>query len=170
MATRAFSWMTVVVGDPLYRPFSAWLQLDEKKSARGRSPWEQYHEFALKNVKAYPADYFSLARKAASRADNGAMIEDLGLMKKEAGEFDGAVSCLRQARTIYKGHGDLLRTALEQADTLVETGRKDEAFDLIKGLLQATPEGSAAVLLRKAADAIYPPPQTPAPSPSVSPR
>lgn len=170
MATRAFSWMTVVVGDPLYRPFLSWQRLNEKKSPRGRSDWEQYHDFALKNARADPVDYFNLARKTASRAENGAMIEDLGLMKKEAGEFDGALSCLRQARTIYKGHGDLLRAALEQADTLVDAGKKDEAFSFVKGLLRDTPEGPAAVLLQKVANDIYPPPPTPTSSPSISPR
>src|SRR5438874_4994630 len=28
MATRVLSWMSVMVGDPLYRPYAAWLQID----------------------------------------------------------------------------------------------------------------------------------------------
>ena len=170
MATRALSWTTVVVGDPLYRPFASWLQLDPKRSERSRNNWEQYRDFALKNTGADPVDYFNLARKAASRANNGSMIEDLGLIEKESGEFDDAISCLRQARTIYKGHGDLLRTALEQADTLREAGKTEEALSLIKGLLRDTPAGPAAVLLQKVADEIHPPAPTPTPSPTAVPR
>jgi uncharacterized protein (TIGR03790 family) len=30
MATQALSWMTVMVGDPLYRPYASWLQIDAK--------------------------------------------------------------------------------------------------------------------------------------------
>ena len=96
MATRALSWMTVVVGDPLYRPFASWLQLDPKRSERSRNNWEQYRDFALKNTGADPVDYFNLARKAASRANNGSMIEDLGLIEKESGEFDDARSARRE--------------------------------------------------------------------------
>jgi tetratricopeptide (TPR) repeat protein len=165
MATRALSWMTVVVGDPLYRPFISWTQLDDKRADRERNAWQQEHDFAVKNVGKDPAEYFTLARKAASLADNAPMLEDLGLTEKEAGEYDGAVSCLRQARTIYKGRGDLFRVALEQADTLVAAGKKDEAFRLIKSLQQTTSAGPAAVLLQKAADEIYPPPPTPTPLP-----
>ncbi len=169
MATRAVSWMTVVVGDPLYRPFASWQQLEDRRVDPSRNVWQQYHDFVAKNSGKDPADYFDLARKAASRANNAPMLEDLGLMEKEAGEFDGAVSCLRQARTVYKGHADLLRTGLEQADTLVDAGKKEDAFDLIKSLLKDTPAGPAAVLLQKRADEIHPPPPTPAPAPSVTP-
>ncbi|MEO6872337.1 MAG: TIGR03790 family protein [Chthoniobacterales bacterium] len=168
MATRALSWMTVVVGDPLYRPYLSWQQLDEKRSAHPRNPWEMYHDFALQNSGKDPADYFTLAREVASRADNGPMIEDLGLIEKESGEYDGAISCLRQARTIYKERGDLLRAALEQADTLIQAGRKDEALTLVRKLMRATPEGPARKLLQKVVDEIIPPTPTPTPSPSAA--
>lgn len=164
MATRALSWMTVVVGDPLYRPYASWLQLDAKRSSRNRNDWEMYHAFATKNARMEPVDYFTLARQTASRGDNGEMIEDLGLMEKESGDYDNALSCLREARTTYKGRGDLLRVALEQADTMIEAGKKDEALVLIRDLLVVTPEGPAAVLLHKVVDQIIPP-ATPLASP-----
>ncbi|MBA3832336.1 MAG: TIGR03790 family protein [Chthoniobacterales bacterium] len=123
MATRALSWMTVVVGDPLYRPYLSWLQFDTKRSGRSRNEWEMYHAFATKNAGMEPVDYSTLARETASRAENAPMIEDLGLMEKETGDYDSAVSCLRQAGTIYGGRGDQLRVALEQADALIEAGK-----------------------------------------------
>ena len=33
MSTRAVSWMSVMVGDPLYRPFASWNQIDLKQEA-----------------------------------------------------------------------------------------------------------------------------------------
>ncbi len=163
MATRALSWMTVVVGDPLYRPYASWLQLDAKRSGRSRNQWEMYHAFATKNAATEPGAYFTLAREAASRAENGPMIEDLGMMEKEAGDYDSAVSCLREARTIYKGRSDQLRVALEQVDALMEAGKQDDALVVINALLRVTPEGSAAVLLHEVVDQISPPSPKPTP-------
>lgn len=165
MATRALSWMTVVVGDPLYRPFGAWTDLSAKTSSHTRGPWEIAHAFALKNAGMEPVGYFKLARQTASRAANAPMLEDLGLVEKEAGDYDGAVSCLRQARTIYKGRGDLLRVALEQADTLLQAGKKDEALKLVRSLQSGNSEGASVALLQKIVDEIVPPPPTPTPPP-----
>ena len=91
------------------------------------------------------------------------MIEDLGLVEKETGDYDGAVSCLRAARATYKGGGDQLRAALEQADALIEAGKQDEALVLVNGLLRVTHGGPAAVLLHSVADQVIPP--SPSPSP-----
>ncbi len=172
MATRALSWMTVVVGDPLYRPFVSWSDLQAKTPPHKGNSWETAHAFATKNAGMEPVGYFHLARQAASRTENAPMLEDLGSREKEAGEDDAAGSCLRQARTIYKGRGDLIRSALEQAETLMAAGKKDAAFDLIKSLRRETPAGPAAVLLQKVADEIFPPPPTATrtPSPAASPR
>ena len=125
MATRALSWMSVVVGDPLYRPFGAWSDLSARSTTtHSRGPWEMAHAFAAKNAGMEPVGYFKLARQAASRADNAPMLEDLGLAERESGDYDGAISCLRQARTIYKGRGDLLRVALEQSEILLRAAKK----------------------------------------------
>src|SRR6185295_9208264 len=83
MATPVLSWMDVAVGDPLYRPFASWLQLDANRDSRKKNDWRMYHDFAVKNGSRPPADYITLARMAASRADNGPMIEDLGMIEKE---------------------------------------------------------------------------------------
>ena len=169
MATRALSWMTVVLGDPLYRPFGAWSDLSAKPTAHSRSAWEMAHAFASKNAGMEPVGYFKLARQAASRADNAPMLEDLGLTEKELGDYDGAISCLRQARTIYKGRGDLLRVALEQSDVLLQAGQKDEAVALLRSLQRASSDSSPAGILQKMVDEIIPPPPTPTPKPSPSP-
>jgi len=92
MSIRVLSWMGVAVGDPLYRPYASWLQLDAKRDNRKKSDWRLYHDFAVKNGQREPADYRTIARAAASSANNGPAIEDLGLMEKEEGHFTAAVS------------------------------------------------------------------------------
>src|SRR5205085_9973341 len=105
MATRALSWMSVAVGDPLYRPYGTWLQIDAKRDMK--SDWRMYHDFAVKNSGKESAEYVTIARQVASRAGNAPMIEDLGLIEKEAGHFDGAISCLQQARALHKKRDDI---------------------------------------------------------------
>ena len=124
MSTRVLSWMNVAVGDPLYRPFASWLQLDAKRDSRKKSDWRMYHEFAVKNSSQTAADYLTLARTAASRADNGPMIEDLGMIEKENGNYASAVGYFRQARSVYTKSEDNLRALLEQADAVLRSGDK----------------------------------------------
>src|SRR4029450_12276497 len=46
MSHRGLSWMSVVVGDPLYRPYASWSQLDSKKDvSKTASSWKMYHQF-----------------------------------------------------------------------------------------------------------------------------
>jgi tetratricopeptide (TPR) repeat protein len=163
MATRGLSWMTVVVGDPLYRPYASWFQIDLKKAAAPRNNWQMYHDFAPRNAREDLAKYLADGRRAGSRANNGPMIEDLGLMQKEAGDFSGAISYLQQARTIYKQRGDLLRVVLEQADALIQADRKKEALALVKSTMALVSDAPSTALLKKVADQLSPPTPTPAP-------
>jgi len=165
MATRVLSWMDVAVGDPLYRPFASWLQLDAKRDDRKKTDWRMYHDFAVKNSSRAPAEYLTLARSVASRANNGPMIEDLGMIEKENKNYASAVGYFRQARSLYTKPDDNLRALLEQADALLLSGDKDGALALIRGAVKLLPEGPAAALLRKIDQQINPPPQTPPPLP-----
>jgi hypothetical protein len=169
MATRALSWMTVVVGDPLYRPYLSWSQEGAEGGEKKRTAWEMYHQFALKNAKEDPKKYFTDARRAASRAENGPMIEDLGLMQAEAGDFEIAMSCLQQVRTIYEKRDDLLRVVLEQVDVLLQSDQKKKALALVHQTLRMVPDSSASALLRQIEQKLNPPKPKPLPTPSPSP-
>ena len=163
MSQRVVSWMNVAVGDPLYRPFGSWLQLDVKHEKPPKSDWRMAHEFALKN--AGRDDYLTAARKAAARANNGAMMEDLGLREKENGNLPSAISCLKQARTFYHAPDDIMRTVLEQAEALIESGNKPAAIALIRSVSRLAPDAPAVGLLRRLEDKINPPSPRPTPSP-----
>ncbi len=163
MAQRVVSWMTVAVGDPLYRPYAAWLQLEPGRTERGKGPWQMYHEFAVKNARQGSAESLSAACKAASRAENGPMLEDLGLMAKERGDFSAAESDLEQARSLYREPEDRLRTVLEEADMLLRAGKKKAALALVRKAARVAPEKR---LLRQLELQIDPPPPTPPPLPN----
>ncbi len=165
MSERVLSWMNVVVGDPLYRPYASWLQLEAKRDNRPKTTWQFYHDFAVKNAGRQKADYLAAARKAAVRAANGPMLEDLSLMEKESDDFASAANHLEQARSVYTRPEDILRTVLEQADALIKAKDKKAALALLRSVAQSVPDAPATALLRKMALELDPPPATPKPSP-----
>ena len=150
MSIRALSWMNVMVGDPLYRPYGSWLQIETSRdSAKGASGWKMYHDFAVKNVARPAAQYRMLARQVASRARNGTMIEDLGLMEASDGNFVGAASYFQQARTCYTKRDDILRVVLEEADAWIRQEKPKRALELVRSTLRFVSDAPAAPLLRK---------------------
>ena len=137
MSQRALSWMSVVVGDPLYRPYAAWLQLDSKHESRSTATnWKMYHDFALKNLDKPAPEYRKLAREAASRANNCAMLEDLGLMEAHDGNWSDATGYFQQIRACYTKRDDILRAVLEEANAWVKQENPKRALTVIRGALR----------------------------------
>jgi tetratricopeptide (TPR) repeat protein len=150
MSLRALSWMTVAVGDPLYRPYAGWLQFDlqgEKK--KGAADWEIYHEFAAKNSARPAAEFRALARQTAVRTHNGPMLEDIGLLEASDGNFSSAIGSFEQARTTYGSRDDILRVVMDEADALAKSNKAKRALDLVRNALRLAPNAPAAPLLRK---------------------
>lgn len=164
MATQALSWMTVMVGDPLYRPYASWLQLEARPAAaRSGSDWKMYHEFAVRNASRPPAEFRSLARQAASRAKNAPMIEDLGRMEARDGRWPVATSYFQQARAIYTKRDDILRVVLDEADGLARQQKRKRAVELLRSVLRIVSDGPTAALLKKTEQEISPPGAAPSP-------
>jgi uncharacterized protein (TIGR03790 family) len=150
MSVQALSWMSVMVGDPLYRPYAVWSQIDAPRdSAKGAGPWKMYHDFAMKNRSLPSPQYRLLARQAASRARNGPMLEDLGSMEASEGNFALATSYYQQARACYSKRDDILRVVLEEAGCLVKQDKRNRALDLVRSVLRIVSDAPAAPLLRK---------------------
>ena len=167
MSVQALSWMTVVVGDPLYRPYGAWLQIDAKReSARGVSDWKMYHDFALKNGSRPPADFRTAARETASRSRNGPMLEDLGLIEAGEGHYGFATAYFQQARGVYTKRADILRVVLEEADGWIKQNKPKRALELIRPVLKVVSDAPTAALFRKIeSDIRMPAAKSPAPKP-----
>ena len=168
MATPMLSWMNVAVGDPLYRPYANWLQMNPTPKNRKPDDWQMYHDFALRNARLKPEAYLTKARAAASRAGNAPMLEDLGLIQKEAGKLAAGMSCLREARSAYSEPADMLRTVLEEADILRGQGDKQAARDLLQKAESAATDSATADLLGRIEKELSPPTAAARPSPSPS--
>jgi uncharacterized protein (TIGR03790 family) len=165
MSHRGLSWMSVVVGDPLYRPYASWSQLDSKKDAsKTASSWKLYHQFAIKNADKSDAEYRTLARQAASRSANCPMLEDIGLMMAHDANWAEATSYFQQVRACYTKREDILRVVLEEANAWIKQENPKQALALIRNALRVVSESPTAELLRQMERELAPP--TPSPSPS----
>ena len=147
MSMRVLSWMSVMVGDPLYRPYASWLQIDSQRDS-GKNNWTMYHDFAVKNA-TLPSDTFrSAARQTAMRAHNAPMMEDLGLSEAADNHFAPAVNNFELARRYYTKRDDIVRVVLEEADTLMKLKKPRRALELVRKTLRIAPDAPAAPLLR----------------------
>ena len=164
-AVEALSWMSVMVGDPLYRPYVAWTELETSRDyGKGAGNWKMYHDFAIKYFANSSAQYRTLARQAASRAQNCQMIEDLGAMEDTEGNFAAAASYFDQARTCYGSRDDLLRVVLEESAALINQKKPKRAVDLIRSVLRVVSDAPAAPLLRNLEHSLTAPPPTASPA------
>ena len=149
MATPALSWMNVVVGDPLYRPYASWLQIDlQPESAKSASDWQMYHEFALKNAWRPAAEFHRLARKEALSGHNCPMLEDLGSIEARDGNFSAATNYFEQARTCYKNSDDIVRVVVEESDAWLKLDKPRRALELAHTTRANFPDTVAAPLLK----------------------
>ncbi len=149
MATPALSWMSVMVGDPLYRPYASRLQIDmQGQSAKNAGDWQMYHEFAVKNAARPAAEFRTLAEKAAVSAHNCPMLEDLGSIEARDGDLSAATNDFEQARTCYTKPDDIVRVVLEESDAWLKLNKPKRALDLVRATLRNSPDMSAAPLLK----------------------
>src|SRR5207302_9254349 len=65
---EVLSWMWVMVGDPLYRPYGSWLQIEAAGDSGKTDQWKMYHNFAVQNFSNDAVQYRVLASQAARRA------------------------------------------------------------------------------------------------------
>lgn len=166
MATPTLSWMTTVVGDPLYRPYAAWLQLDASRDyVRSPNEWKTYHDFAVRNVSRAAPDYRTRARLIATRAKSGVMLEDLGGMEARDEDFAAATSLFQQARATYGKRDDILRVVIEEVDALVKDNRKKRAIDLVRSVLRIVSDSPTTPLLRLIEQSLTAPPPVPSATP-----
>ena len=158
MSSRVLSWMGVALGDPLYRPYLNWTQIDSKTPTKSAAEWRAYHDFAIKNSKLESSDYRTQARVVAARTRNAAMLEDVGLMEMRDGKFSTAIAALEQARGAYSKRDDIIRCVLEECDAFIKSGKPNRAVDLARRVLRIVPESSALKLLRNVESDLVPKP------------
>lgn len=148
-ATPGLSWMNVVVGDPLYRPF-----------AHRTLPAEDMKDYALfqglvdkHRGDPSPSPLKRAVVELAERKGAPRLLELLALLAAVDGGTNEAAGLLQHARSLYTEPADRLRTILIEADCLRHGSQplqRDHAERLLReSLANASLQSEAAYRLIK---------------------
>lgn len=150
-ATPVLSWMTTMVGDPLYRPFAVYPDADRKREA-------DYRALRLAMLRwGKPEDrreLFQNLSEAAQRLESGTIYEFMGL-HAQAGKPKAARDAtpwLTKAAAAYRTPADQLRITLARADVLRRDGDRQAAIKVLRDAAEQfgkLPESEAARALLK---------------------
>lgn len=159
MAMPTHSWQSIVIGDPLYRPFKAWA--DQPEVAPADRVFQAY-KVAVQQWTSEPEKLVTKLRTAAARMSSGTLYESLGLRKLEENSIEEARAFFDSASRSYPGAPDKLRQQLHLIDIARRYGEKDSALSLIAQANErfgGLPEAKSLVALK---NIIAPPPPPPA--------
>lgn len=135
---RAVSWMTTIVGDPLYRPFGP-------EQISGNSSWQAIREL-FERESTNPLELVLELNRLG--AVHPTALEVAGLIEARAGKYDAALETFAEAARAYHDRPQEFRCALHRADLLQALGRNGELAELIKKELSRFPDYVSKRILR----------------------
>jgi uncharacterized protein (TIGR03790 family) len=135
---RAVSWMTTIVGDPLYRPFSP-------EQTSGDPSWQAIREL-FERESTNPPELVLKLNKLGT--ENPTALEIAGLIEARAGKYDAALEAFDRAAGAYQDLPEEFRCALHRADLLQVLGRDGELAELIKKVSSRFPDSVSKHILR----------------------
>ncbi|MDQ8190958.1 TIGR03790 family protein [Roseibacillus persicicus] len=157
MSIPVHSWQSVVIGDPLYRPF-----LSQNQSPVMAEDDKDYRAFRL-GIQKWSAEPETLAvklRTAAARMNSGRLYESLGLRFLQENKIDEAKAFFNSAARTYPGEPDKLRQTLHLISIHRGAGDKQAALELVTDGLnrfQNIPESKSLLALKNILDPPAPP-------------
>jgi uncharacterized protein (TIGR03790 family) len=165
MSLKVLSWMTTIIGDPLYRPFAAatgdsW----RREPSAEAEPWLALQKPLRQAARAGLTQALYLAR-LARETPTGLNYEALGMLQSFYGEPREALKSLESAGTLYKNPAEAFRTIVERIRILQSIGDKSAALKLIDRTLQRAQPPDRAKLLKDIRNEIAPPPPPPSTAP-----
>jgi uncharacterized protein (TIGR03790 family) len=137
-AIPGYSWMGILIGDPLYRPFRK--SLDEQWRDRAQLPQEQLPYLVLRRmhllVAAGKPNEAMFAGQEAQRTGLSLPVAlTLAALMRAAGDKDGAkralVPCITADYKLKMGDAPLLAAVARQFEALGETGLALQAWKLL---------------------------------------
>ena len=127
MAARGLSWMNVAVGDPLYRPYAAWYDLQRNA---GSSDWERYRQI----VRMADGEVVAAARElrvAAQQTGNSMFLEALAAAQADSTDLKGALETTDAALAMDNKPLIAFRLGLERMGLLLSLERRFEAVEWV---------------------------------------
>jgi uncharacterized protein (TIGR03790 family) len=163
MSLRALSWMNVIIGDPLYKPFAKTDRPHQTDSTS--NPWallsRQLHQSAHSGL----TQAINLGRLART-SPSGLNYEALGMLESFFGQPREALVSLESAGQLYGPTPESFRTVIERVRILQSIGDKNAALKLIDSTARRPQPPDRAKLLTALRNEISPPP----PPPSITPK
>jgi uncharacterized protein (TIGR03790 family) len=160
-ALPALSWQSVVIGDPLYRPYA---QLDQSPEVSADDASFVFLHDAYQKWADDPETRVRKIRTEAAKTNSGILYEALGLILREDGESDHATAFFDSAAKNYPKPADKIRQELHIIDMVREAGRTQDAINRIRSGIKKhniVPEGKALAALLTIVDPPAPPPVEP---------
>ena len=150
MAVPVVSWQSIVLGDPLYRPFHHLDSMDGEVLPGDRE--FRALSVAQRRWKDDPAELTAHLREAALLGNSGTLYESLGLLMLNRGLSGEAITLFNSARISFTQPADQIRQELHLADIDRAAGRKAAAVTRLREITTkflTEPEREAAnALLR----------------------
>ena len=166
-AQPVLSWMGVLVGDPLYRPYACFSS--EEGTSPSRSVWTDYRRIVL----AHGGNVLEAADDLKARAEQGGQslyLEALANAQVDEGRLTEAEASFRRASELSRQPAVQFRLLLETARCLEKEGHADKGAALLRqGLVRFNNSSQRGLLLAWIArlDPIKP---VPSPSPASASR
>jgi len=162
---KVLSWMSVVVGDPLYRPFGRSQTADwRREPTKDDEPWVALGRELRQGSRSGLNQTIRLA-KLAEETRTGLAYEALGMLQSFHGEPREAIASFETAASLYRRPAEVFRTVIERIRVLQGIGDKSDALKLIDRTAQREQPPERARLLLDLRNEISPPPPPPAASP-----
>ena len=166
MSLKVLSWMTTIVGDPLYRPFGAAAGGDWRSEPdAAAAPWLALQKQLQQGSRTGPTQILYLSRWTRE-TPTGLNYEALGMLQSFHGEPREALQSFESAGPLYHRPAEAFRTVIERVRVLQSIGDKAAALKLVDRTLQRTQPPDRAKLLQDLRNEISPPPPPPSPGPS----
>ncbi len=133
-ATPALSWMNVVLGDPLYRPFGH--GLGAKLGDGPERDYALYQGTVQRMAADTDAQIKTSLTQMAEKRQNPRLLELTSLLSALQSKHAEAADLLEHAEATTENAADLLRLRLYRAEMLHRAGRSDVARQLLREIMQ----------------------------------
>ena len=137
MSQKALSWMGVVIGDPLYRPYATWRTADESVTP---GVWQKYRNIVLK-ASGNALRAADALEQAGKQTGNSLFLEALGAARMDAKDWSGAIASFDAAGKLAPGPAVRIRLDLETIVSLQALGKNLEASALALSAASGLPPG-----------------------------
>lgn len=150
LASPTVSWQTIVLGDPLYRPFPKGV------TAKGDNPYAQWVEMHKRAAGDLTRLQASVNVKMRAGKDGGVYAEMFAWQCLEEKEFGKAVEYFRVAQAYYKSKSDKIRAQLMMLSALAADGEREDALEGAEQLLRESTGSPYLPAITKTVEALTP--------------